>query len=138
MAPTLMPSLASLPWTRTQPQLRSSRPGRMMSRTVSFGRAGHPGYSVARQRLHRRCDTSLCRHSEVWGLTKNTLQRSRLSTLVKPARSARSAGPNRPAPGTWRWSTFNWWRSTKLSTLSCMTAPAEERTRRFTTPQKTR
>jgi putative transposase len=40
VAPARMPSLASSPWTRTQPQLRFSRPRRMIGSALIAGRPG--------------------------------------------------------------------------------------------------
>lgn len=42
VAPTLIPSFLSSPWTRMHPQLRFSRPRRTMSSKVDSGSAGRP------------------------------------------------------------------------------------------------
>jgi hypothetical protein len=48
-------------------------------------------------------------------VTRNTAQRSRLSSRARVASNALSAGEQR-GPATWRRSTANWWRSTAIST----------------------
>jgi len=108
-----MPSLASSPWMRTQPQLWSSRPKRTTSSALIVGR---PRPRCRRHARHFRRPASLCQRSSVAGVTRKACQRSRGRSRLRVARRALSAFRHRTRPWSWRSRARTWWRRTTSST----------------------
>src|ERR1019366_4040324 len=116
VAGTQMPSVRSLPWTRTQPQLRSSRPRRTTSATSSPFMAGRPGPRWRRHARHLRGPASRCQPSNVAGVTRKARHRSRGRSRLSAARSAPSTGLYLTRRWSWRSRMRSWWRRTTSST----------------------
>jgi hypothetical protein len=112
LAASLTPSPTSSLWIRRYPHPGFSRANRSTSSRTATGVPGRPGRRYAY--VQRRATSSRCQRRTVAGLTKNEDHAERGSARLKAASSARSTVPS-CGRATWRSSTCNWWRSTRIS-----------------------